>query len=125
LIAVSGTGGGGSSTGPDVSGPHVTLKCTGSSPDAQIYIYGKSQEIVFTATATDDATVTYTYTITSVDTGRSMSFTETDFSGEKHVFDLGSKLFKGANTLVVSAAGKNSGSDHKEYANINSILLNL
>ena len=125
LIAVSGTGGGGSSTGPDVSGPHVTLKCTGSSPDAQIYIYGKSQEIVFTATATDDATVTYTYTITSVDTGKSVSFTETDFSGEKHAFDLGSKLFKGANTLVVSAAGKNSGSDTKEYANINSILLNL
>lgn len=45
LLAVSGTGGGGGGGGGDTpSGPsssNMTLECTGKTPNAQTYIYGK------------------------------------------------------------------------------------
>lgn len=131
LIAVSGTGGGGGGNtggggGTDTSGPYVTLKSTGTAPNAQVYIYEQAQNVEFTATATDDAIVTITYTITSVtDSSQTQAFSYSWPSGTPHVFDLGSKLYRGLNTLMVSAVGSNSGSATLRYQSINSIVLAL
>ena len=123
LIAISGTGGGPST--PDASGPHVTLKCTGTSPDAQTYIYGQPQNIEFTATATDDAIVTLQYMVTGVSSEETKIYTETVYSGTPHIFDLGSKLNRGLNTLKIVASASNSGSYDLTYSNINAISMTL
>lgn len=130
LIAVSGTGGGGgggnTGGGTDTSGPYVTLKSTGTAPNAQVYIYGQAQNIEFTATATDDTVLTITYTITSAtNADLSETYTSTVYSGQADVFDLGSKLYRGSNTLMVTAVGSNSGSYTLRYNAINSIVLAL
>lgn len=129
LIAVSGTSGGGggsSGGGSDTTGTYVTLKSTGTAPNAQVYIYEQSQNVEFTATATDDAIVNITYTITSAtDSTQTQAFTYTVASGTPHVFDIGSKLYRGVNTLMVTAVGSNSGTATLRYQSINSIVLAL
>ena len=130
LIAVSGTGGGNNSggnnpSGPDTSGPYLQLKCTGNVPNAQVYIYGQAQNIEFTATATDDAIVNISYTITSVTDGQTQTYTNSVYSGKADVFDLGSKLYRGANTLMVTAVGANSGTQILRYQGINAVTLAL
>lgn len=129
LLAISGTGGGGSGggpSGPDVSGPYTTLKNTGTAPNAQIYIYGQSQNIEFTATATDDTIINLSYTITSITSGKSETYPYSVYSGKPHTFDLGSKLYKGLNTLRVMAVAPNSGqAAQMDYTGINSITLAL
>ena len=129
LIAVSGTGGdssGGNTPGGDVTGSYVTLKSIGTAPNAQVYIYGQSQTVEFLTTATDDAIINITYTITSAtDATQTQSFTYTVDNGKSHVFDIGSKLYRGINTLMVTAIGSNSGSQTLRYQSINSIALAL
>lgn len=131
LIAVSGTGGGGGSgggggggdTGPQV---HISLKSTGVAPNAQIYIHEQAQNVEFTANATDDAIITLSYTITSAtDAEQTKTFTYTVANNKPHVFDLGSVLFRGLNTLMVTAVGANSGTTTLRYTSINSIVLGL
>ena len=127
LIAISGTGGGGNTPG-DPSQPisGVTLKNAGVSPDAQVYIYGQPQEIKMTATATDDTVITITYTITSsTNANLSASYVSTIYSGQIDTFDLGSKLYKGSNTLKITAVGNNSGSAELRYTTLTSITLAL
>jgi hypothetical protein len=128
LLAVSGTGGGGGG-GDNPSGPVVSnmeLLCTGTVPNAQVYIYGQIQNVEFTPNAKLDAVVTISYTITSsVDASQSQTYTYTVPSNKPHIFDLGSKLFRGANTLSVVAVGANSGTKNLDYLAINSITLDL
>lgn len=128
LIAVSGTGGGGGGDtgGGDTSGPNMDLQNTGVAPNAQVYIYGQAQDVEFTAFASDDAVVTISYTITSAtDSSQTQTYTYTAPSGSPHTFDLGSKLYKGSNTLMVTAVGANSGTDTLRYTMVNSIVLAL
>ena len=80
LMAVSGTGGGGGGGGDTPSGPsssNMELACTGKTPNAQTYIYGKSQNIEFTPKAKLDARVSLTYYITSATSGQTQSFSYT------------------------------------------------
>lgn len=124
LIAVSGTGGGGTGDSGGTTAT-ITLKSTGVTPNAQIYIYGQKQEVEFTSTAENDAVVTLTYIITSVATKESRSFPFSVYAGQPHKFDLGSNLYKGLNTLRVNVTSSNSGSTSLSYENINSITLAL
>jgi hypothetical protein len=129
LIAVSGTGGGGGGNTPGggtTPSKYVTLKSVDASPDTQVYIYGQSQYVKFTATATDDAKITLSYTITSAkDANLSQTYYSEILNGEIDEFDLGSKLYKGDNTLRVKATGSNSGSEQLNYMGLNSITLAL
>ena len=129
LLAVSGTGGGGGGGGGDTpSGPsssNMTLECTGKTPNAQTYIYGKKQNIEFTPKAKLDARVSLTYYITSATSGQTQSFSYTVDSNKPHTFDLGSRLYSGENTLSVVAIGDNSGQAELNYTRINSITLQL
>jgi hypothetical protein len=131
LIAVSGTGGGGGGNtggggGGDTPSSGVELKSVGVAPDAQIYIYGQSQNIQVTATATDDTVITISYTVTSSTNAElSETYVSTIYSGNTDTFDLGSKLYKGTNTLKITATGSNSGSDELRYTTLSSIVLGL
>lgn len=129
LIAVSGTGGGGGNTGgsqdPSTPSRYVRLSMEGTAPNAQVYIYGQSQIVKFKPHSTDDSVITLSYTITSVTDGRSETYTYTVANDDTHEFDIGSKLYRGQNTLSVTAVGSIGGTDTLEYVQINSIVMDL
>ena len=130
LIAVSGTGGGGGNTGggsqdPSAPSRYVRLSMEGTAPNAQVYIYGQSQIVKFKPHSTDDSVITLSYTITSVTDGRSETYTYTVANDDTHEFDIGSKLYRGQNTLSVTAVGSIGGTDTLEYVQINSIEMDL
>ena len=128
-IAVSGTGGGGGGNTPgggDTPGKYIDLTCVGTAPNAQTYIFGQKTEISFAVEASHDAILTVNYHVTNVATGNTQTFTYTVDSGDTHVFDLGSVIQKGQNTLMVEAIGSNSGEPGVlTYTSINCIELAL
>lgn len=122
LIAVSGTGGGNQ---PGGDGKYTNLSCSGTSPDAQTYIFGQSQYISFTAEASHDAIIILNYHVTNAATGNTEVYSRTVESGGTDNFDLGKVLMKGRNTLLVEAIGSNSGPATLQYPTINCIELAL
>ena len=129
-IAVSGTGGGGGGGGgggdtPGDGGKYTTIESVGTIPNAQTYIYGKSQKVEFKVEATHDALITLNYYVTNIATNSTETYSYSVMNGETHPFDLGAVLQKGQNTLIVEAIGANSGMFQLEYPSINCIELAL
>lgn len=129
LIAVSGTGGGGNIPGggggttPD---KYINLVCTSTAPNAQSYIFGQKTEVSFSAEASHDAILVLNYHVTHISTNTTKTYTYTVNSGNTHLFDLGSVLNPGQNTLMVEAIGSNSGNPGVlTYTSINCIELAL
>ena len=129
-IAVSGTGGGGGGGGgggdtPGDGGKYTTIESVGTTPNAQTYIYGKSQWVEFKVESTHDALITLNYYVTNIATNSTETYSFSVMNGDTHPFDLGAVLQKGQNTLIVEAIGANSGMYQLEYPSINCIELAL
>lgn len=125
LVAVSG-GGSSDPSDPTTPAKRVTLTPK-SNPAMRDYVYGKEYFVEFVPTDPDGDFITMKYIITSAnDATQTKTFTfEKVPSGSTHRFDLGSKLFRGSNTLIVQAVTQNNGMQEKSYQSINSIVLQL
>lgn len=125
-IAVSGTGGGGGGggggTGP---GGSTTLSVEVSGiANYQTFVYGRTAEITVKATAELDATVTVIYEVISQTQG-TKTYSDELTSGFSKTFDIGSKLQRGTNKVVVYFQSNNSGSDFRSYSNLNAVEMSI
>ena len=123
-IAVSGTGGGGGgSVGPGPGGSStLSVEVSGIS-NYQTFVYGKTSEITVKATAELDATITVIYEVIS--NSGSKTYTDELTSGFAKTFDIGSKLQRGTNKVVVHFQSNNSGNDQRSYSSLNAVEMSL
>ena len=130
-IAVSGTGGGGSSGGggggggPEGGEAQITLDIIENVKLS--YIYAQPADIAFRATSkAGDLNIVFNIQITS-STGEKQNIQESVPNGEIFRFDIGSRLSKGFNKIVISATGGTSQvtTGNRTYTNINSIEMKL
>lgn len=124
-IAVSGTGGGGGSVGPGPGpGGSSTLQVEVSGiANYQTFVFGRTAEVTVKATAELDSTITVIYEIIS-STG-TKAYTDELTSGYEKKFDIGSKLQRGTNKVVIYFQSNNSGSDQRSYSNLNAVEMSL
>ena len=121
-IAVSGTGGGGTGGGPGDNTPQkITLELVGSFPTT--FVYGKKTEVTFKSVAELDAYVRYNVVIQGNNDKKILNYDI--LSGEEFIFDVGSELFQGNNTIVVTAFGDNSGQAVLKYPYRESVVFGL
>lgn len=124
-IAVSGTGGGGGGVGPGPGpGGSSTLQVEVSGiANYQTFVFGRAAEVTVKATAELDSTITVIYEIIS-STG-TKAYTDELTSGYEKKFDIGSKLQRGTNKVVIYFQSNNSGSDQRSYSNLNAVEMSL
>lgn len=124
-IAVSGTGGGGGGTGGGGGGTtesHIKLELIGNFP--MTFVYGQKSEVTFKATAEFDTNIRYNIVIQN-NNKEEKTINAMAVSGQEYTIDIGSQLYQGNNTIVVTAFGDNSGEKKLIYSYRESIVFAL
>ena len=128
-IAVSGTGGGGGSYpgggGDSPSGSQIKMEFIENVKFS--YIYGQPDNVIIKTTSeAEDQDIIYSIQIVS-NSGQSMHYQESAKNGEIFTFDIGSKLYKGLNKIVISAMGGQSqiSTGNREYKQRNCVEMKL
>lgn len=125
LIAVSGTGGGGGGGGGGGDSTKA-IEITRIEGLPQRLIYGRPYNVKFQATSKTDDVVIYTFQIVNETTNEEKRLQASAQSGSVFTYEIGSHLFKGANTVVVWAEDRGDNmSDKLRQSNRNAIELDL